>query len=405
MTTATYSSISSALNVATQEVAMKMPTKSRKLFIGVPKELSFQENRIALTPEAVELLSNSGHKVVVETQAGQKAGFTDSQFSEAGAQIVYDVEQVYEADIILKVAPLTSDEVLLLKNNQIIFSPIHLPTLKADYLEQLMDKKATTVAYEYIQDESGRYPMVRALSEIAGSAAILIGAELLSNNNNGRGILLGGISGVPPARVVILGAGVVGEFATRTAMGLGAEVKVFDNNIYKLMRLQNNVNVRVYTSIINPYRLRDELAAADLAVGAIHSEHGQSLVIVTEEMVARMKSGSVIVDVSIDQGGCFETSHITDHRNPTFKKHDVLHYCVPNIASRFANTASNALSNVLVPILQRTHNSGGFDSLLQSSAGTRHGVYIYKGSLTNRHMSERFNLKFTNLELLMTATF
>jgi alanine dehydrogenase len=403
--TASFGVISNAIGLATQEMVQRVPLKNHRLFIGIPKELSFQENRIALVPEAVELLVNNGHTVVVETQAGQKAGFSDVQFSEAGAHIVYHAEQVYEADIILKVAPLTSDELQHVRMHQVIFSPLHLPAMQIEYLEQLIEKRATGIAYEYIKDESGRFPMVRALSEIAGSAAILIGAEYLSNVNNGKGILLGGIAGVPPARVIILGAGVVGEYATRTALGLGAEVRVFDNNTYKLMRLQNNVNVRVYTSIINPARLREQLATADLVVGAIHSELGRTPCIVSEEMVMRMKPGSVIVDVSIDQGGCFETSHVTDHRNPTFKKHDIIHYCVPNIASRVAYSASIALSNVLVPILQRTYDFGGFDNLLQNSAGARNGVYLYKGCLTNRHLSERFNLKYTNLELLMTATF
>lgn len=403
--TASFGVISNAIGLATQEMVQRVPLKNHRLFIGIPKELSFQENRIALVPEAVELLVNNGHTVVVETQAGQKAGFSDVQFSEAGAHIVYHAEQVYEADIILKVAPLTNDELQHVRMHQVIFSPLHLPAMQIEYLEQLIEKRATGIAYEYIKDESGRFPMVRALSEIAGSAAILIGAEYLSNVNNGKGILLGGIAGVPPARVIILGAGVVGEYATRTALGLGAEVRVFDNNTYKLMRLQNNVNVRVYTSIINPARLREQLATADLVVGAIHSELGRTPCIVSEEMVMRMKPGSVIVDVSIDQGGCFETSHVTDHRNPTFKKHDIIHYCVPNIASRVAYSASIALSNVLVPILQRTYDFGGFDNLLQNSAGTRNGVYLYKGCLTNRHLSERFNLKYTNLELLMTATF
>lgn len=403
--TASFGVISNAIGLATQEMVQRVPLKNHRLFIGIPKELSFQENRVALVPEAVELLVNNGHTVVVETQAGQKAGFSDVQFSEAGAHIVYHAEQVYEADIILKVAPLTSDELQHVRMHQVIFSPLHLPAMQIEYLEQLIEKRATGIAYEYIKDESGRFPMVRALSEIAGSAAILIGAEYLSNVNNGKGILLGGIAGVPPARVIILGAGVVGEYATRTALGLGAEVRVFDNNTYKLMRLQNNVNVRVYTSIINPARLREQLATADLVVGAIHSELGRTPCIVSEEMVMRMKPGSVIVDVSIDQGGCFETSHVTDHRNPTFKKHDIIHYCVPNIASRVAYSASIALSNVLVPILQRTYDFGGFDNLLQNSAGARNGVYLYKGCLTNRHLSERFNLKYTNLELLMTATF
>ncbi|OWY26187.1 alanine dehydrogenase [Sphingobacteriales bacterium UPWRP_1] len=399
-----FSTFSAQFGMLPQEAMLSVDTKKDKLFIGIPRERSFQENRVALTPEAVELLVNREHRIVVEAGAGEKSFFYDRQYAEAGAEIAYDVKKVFEADIILKAAPITENEIGLLKLHQTVFSPIHLPTLKPEILYQLLHKKVTTVAYEYIKDEGGSFPVVRTLSEIAGSSAILIGAEYLSNLNNGPGILMGGISGVPPAKVVILGAGVVGEFAARAALGLGAEVRVFDNNIYKLMRLQNNVNVRVYTSVINPNTLEHELSRADLAVGAIHSESGRTPVVVTENMVRKMKAGSVIVDVSIDQGGCFETSEITTHDKPVFIKHDVIHYCVPNIASRVSKTASLALSHVLTPLLLKTHHFGGFDKLLQNSGGVRNGVYIYKGHLTNRHMSERFGMRFTDLDLLIVST-
>lgn len=387
----------------TQEKVMELPTQSKKLFIGIPKETSFQENRVALTPESVAVLVNNGHKVAIETKAGENSSFTDRDYSEAGAQIMYDIAEVYQADIIIKVAPLSLEEVKMTKYNQTVFSALHLPTLETEYLNHLIEKKVTAIAYEYIKDEYGRFPIVRAISEIAGSAAILIGAEYLSNTNNGQGILLGGIAGVPPARVVILGAGAVGEYATRTALGLGAEVRVFDNSIYKLMRLQNNVNARVYTSIINPALLSSELSKADLVVGAIHSELGRTPIIVTEEMVSHMKPGSVIVDVSIDQGGCFETSKITNHKNPTFRMFDVIHYCVPNIASRVSKTASSALSHVLIPILHRAQKHANFDQFMLNNIGMRNGIYLYKGHVTNLYLSQRFNLKYTNLELLITS--
>ncbi|QQS28777.1 MAG: alanine dehydrogenase [Sphingobacteriales bacterium] len=399
-----YSSFGTQYGVIPQEALLTTQVKKSKLFIGIPRERSFQENRVPLTPEAVELLVNRGHRVLIEAGAGEKSFFYDREFSEAGAEIAYDVRQVFEADIILKSAPITEDQIDLLQVQQTVFSPIHLPTLKDEILYRLIHKKVTALAYEYIKDESGSFPIVRALSEIAGNAAILIGAEYLSNLNNGPGILMGGISGVPPARVVILGAGVVGEFAVRAALGLGAEVRVFDNNIYKLMRLQNNVNVRVYTSVINPLTLQQELSKADLAVGAIHSEKGETPIIVTESMVQKMKPGSVIVDVSIDQGGCFETSEITSHDKPVFLKHDVIHYCVPNIASRVSKTSSLALSHVLTPMLLKTHEFGGFENLMRNSSGVRNGAYIYKGHLTNQHMSERFNIRYTDLNLLIAST-
>jgi alanine dehydrogenase len=239
------------------------------------------------------------------------------------------------------------------------------------------------------------------MSEIAGSSAILSAAKYLSNVHNGKGILLGGISGVPPAKVVIIGAGVVGEFAARTAMGLGASVKVFDNSIYRLMRLQNNIGHRVFTSVIDPKALAEELQNTDVAVGALKPVNGVTPVVVTEEMVSYMKSGSVIVDVSIDRGGCFETSRVTTHEQPTFKKYDVIHYCVPNIASGVSRTASRAISNVLMPIVLDCADNGGIDFLLQAKQGIRNGVYLYKGCVTNAPIARRFNMKFTDLDLLM----
>lgn len=351
-------------STVTQEERVLVQQRKQQLFIGVPKEAHFQENRVALTPESVALLVNNGHKIVVETGAGKNANFTDRDFSEAGAEIAYTTKRVFEANIIVKVAPLALNEMVHTQLNQIIFSALHLPTVGKNYLEALMQRKITALAYEYLKDEAGAYPIVRAISEIAGNASLLIAAEYLSRTNNGQGLLLGGISGVPPARVVILGAGVVGEFATRTALGLGAEVRVFDNSIYKLMRLQNNVNVRVFTSIINPNTLLNELKHADVAIGAIHSGAGRTPTIVTEEMVSQMRPGSVIVDVSIDQGGCFETSKITTHEHPVFVKHGVTHYCVPNIPSRVSKTASSALSHVLTPILLKAERYGNLDAML-----------------------------------------
>lgn len=392
------------ISLSPQEKLLETHLKRQKLYIGVPKESSFQESRVPLTPESVLILTSNGHRVIIETEAGLGANFTDQAYSEAGAEIVYDVEKVFQADIIVKIAPPTLEELDLMKSHQTIFSPLHLPTLKIEYFQKLISKKITAFAYEYIKDEDGNFPLVRAISEIAGGASILLAAEYLSNTRKGQGLLLGGVAGVPPTKVVILGAGIVGQFATRTALGLGAEVRVFDNNIYKLMRLRNNVNVMVYTSVLNPETLQKELSEADVVIGAIHSESGRTPCVVSEEMVANMKAGSVIIDVSIDQGGCFATSRVTSHTNPIFKKYDVIHYCVPNIASRVAKTASLAVSHVLTPLLLHSQEYGGLEKLLLSSNGTRNGVYIYKGCLTNHHISRRFNLKYTDIDLLMTAS-
>lgn len=375
--------------------------KRKQLFIGIPKETHFQENRVALTPEAVSVLVNSGHDVAVEHNAGEGSFYFDTDYSEAGARIVYDKAELYKATAIIKSAPISEEETEWLQPNQVVFSPIHMPILKASMVEALMKKKIIAIAFESIKDDAGTYPIVRSMSEIAGSSAILTAAKYLSNVHNGKGILLGGICGVPPAKVVIIGAGIVGEFAARTALGLGASVKVFDNSVYRLMRLQNNVGRRLFTSVIEPVTLADELMSADVAVGALKPSHGITPVVVSEEMVSRMKAGSVIVDVSIDRGGCFETSRMTSHENPVFKHYDVIHYCVPNIASGVSRTASRAVSNVLMPILQQCSEGGGVEALIQAKSGIRNGVYLYKGCVTNAPIARRFGMKYTDLDLLL----
>ncbi len=400
-----FSGYEVAFGLAPQESPAQLKRKTSKLFIGIPKEKFFQEQRVALTPESVSILVSNGHRVVIESDAGKGAHFKDRDYSEAGAEIVFETQKVFDAEIILKVAPLSEDELAMMKMHQILISPIHLPTIKEDYIIKLMSKRVTTLALEYMKDEAGTFPFVRSMSEIAGSVVIIIAAEYLSNAQNGQGILLGGISGVPPAKVVILGAGVVGEFATRAALGIGANVKIFDNNIYKLMRLQNNIGRRLYTSSIYPDVLLNEISNADVVVGAIHSESGRTPIIITEEMVSQMKPRSVIIDVSIDQGGVFETSEITSHEKPTFTKYDVIHYCVPNIASRVSKVASYAISNILYSRLLKASEYGGLEKYMYYDAGSRHGVYIYRGSLTNKYLSEKFNLKYTDIDLLFSASF
>jgi len=395
--------LKASIGLSAKEQMIEVMPKRSKLFIGIPKENSYQEKRISLTPESVEVLCANGHRIIMQSKAGEGARLTDASFSEAGAEITQRAEEVFKADIILKTAPPSQDELTMFHANQIVISPLHLPAVEKPFLQQLLSKKIVALAYEYIQDESDNFPIVMAMSEIAGSASILVAAELLSHPNVGKGILLGGIAGVPPASVVILGAGTVGEFAARAAVSLGAEVKIFDNSIYKLKRLQRNIGTRVYTSVLAVDVLIDALMNADVAVGAIHSKSGRTPIIVTEEMVAQMKPGSVIVDVSIDQGGCFETSEITSHRKPVFKKYDVIHYCVPNIPSRVPRTASQAISNVLTPMLLDSGDSGGVENLIAERSHLRNGIYAYKGMLTNEHLSEKFKIKYTDLNLLFTA--
>ena len=267
--------------------------------------------------------------------------------------------------------------------------------------------RAGLVAYypfnKNLKDDTGHNPIVRSMSEIAGSAVMLIAGQYLSKANNGKGVLVGGISGIPPTKVIIIGAGIVGEYAARTALAMGASVKIFDNSIYRLKRLQNNIGGRLWTSVIEPKILAKQLKTCDVAVGALSSTGGRTPIVVTEETVSNMRPGSVIVDVSIDRGGCFETSEVTTHEKPVFKKYDVIHYCVPNIPSGFARTASQAISNVLMPLLLETGEDGGIDNVIWYKINIRSGIYLFKGSLTNFYLSERFDLKYTDLNLLIAS--
>ena len=385
----------------TQEEMLEVGRKKGQLNIGVPKETSFQEHRVALVPEAVSVLVAHGHNIIVESLAGECAKFSDRDYSEAGAQIVFDKKEVFQCDIIFKVAPPIEEEVEMMTSGQTLISALQLSTQPKKILKQLMQKKVTAIAWDYIRDNDGHFPVVRAMGEIAGNTAILIAAEILSSYPKGKGVMLGGIAGVQPAEVVVLGAGTVGEYAVKSALGLGCSVKVFDNSLSKLRRLQNATGHRIYTSIIQPKVLLKALKRADVAIGAVRSPLGISPCIVTEEMVQSMKQGSVIIDISVDQGGCFETSEITNHDNPTFEKFGITHYCVPNVASRVSRTASFALSNIFSPLLVYIGDNGGVARLIKNDHGFRSGVYMYKGTLTSEILGKVFDIKFKDIDLLI----
>ena len=386
-----------------QEEMLAIGRKKGKLVIGIPRETTYQENRVALTPEAVQFLTSNGHQILVETKAGESARYGDHDYSEAGAEISYDKSEVFKANIIIKVAPPSDEEIELMPGNQTLISALQLTLHPKKTLVALMNKKITAIAWDYIQDEHQIFPVVRAMGEIAGNTSILIAAELLSNYKTGKGIMMGGVAGVQPTEVVILGAGTVGEYACRTAMGLGASVKVFDNSISKLRRLQNDIGHRIFTSVIQPKLLEKAIMRADVVIGAVRAPFGRTPCIVTEAMVKGMKAGSVIVDISIDQGGCFETSRVTNHTKPTFVEHDVIHYCVPNIASRVSRTASIALSNIFSPMLLEMGDMGGCKEMIKRDPGFRSGVYIYRGKLTSEILGKVFDLPFKNIELLLAA--
>jgi alanine dehydrogenase len=395
--------ISTSFSYETLEETLDIKPKGAQLHIGIPKETAFQENRIALTPEAVSVLVSNGHNVMIEHNAGEPTHYRDKEYSEAGAKIVYDREEIFKAPLLVKSAPVVEEDLPLLQMNQVIISPIHLSAMKSELLEKMMEKKISAISFENLKDDSGTYPIVRSMSEIAGSAVMLIAAQYLGSANHGKGVLLGGISGIPPTKVIILGAGIVGEFAARAALALGASVKVFDNSVYRLKRLQNNIGQRMWTSVMEPRILAKQLKTCEVAVGALSSQTGRTPVVVTEEMVSNMRTGSVIIDVSIDRGGCFETSEITTHEHPVFLKYGVIHYCVPNIPSGFARTASQAVSNVLMPLLLEAGDEGGFENLVWHKVHLRSGIYLFKGSLTNFHLSQRFDLKYTDLNLLIAS--
>lgn len=395
--------ISTSFSYETLEEKLDVKPEGARLHIGIPKETAFQENRVALTPDAVGVLVSNGHEVVLEHNAGEAAHYPDKEYSEAGARIVYSREDVFKAPVLVKSAPVVEEDISLLQLNQTIVSPIHLSAMKSELLEKMMEKRITAISFENLKDDSGTYPIVRSMSEIAGSAVMLIAGQYLSSANHGKGVLLGGISGIPPTKVIILGAGIVGEFAARAAMSLGASVKVFDNSVYRLKRLQNNIGHRMWTSVLEPKILAKQLKTCEIAVGAFSSQNGRTPVVVTEEMVSNMRPGSVIIDVSIDRGGCFETSEVTSHEHPIFMKYGVIHYCVPNIPSGFARTASQAISSVLMPLLLEAGDNGGFENLIWHQVHLRSGVYLFKGCLTNFHLSERFDLKYTDLNLLIAS--
>jgi len=356
---------------------------------------------VAITPQGVSLLVHNGHQVVVERDAGVPSFFSDQAYADAGAQLADGPAEIYACPVVVKVGPVPAEEWGYLRSGQVVFSALHLPGLEVDYLKESITRRITGIAYEHLTDRSGYLPVVRSMSEIAGTMAILIASEYMSNQYQGRGRLLGSVSGVPPTRVLVLGAGTVAEQATRTALGLGSEVVVFDNSLRRLRRLQAAVGRPVYTSVLHPQLLTEQLAMADVAVGAMGARNGRTPMVVTEDMVRGMKTGSVIVDVSIDHGGCFETSRLTNHTRPVFEQYGVIHYGVPNITSRVSQTASESLSNIMTPILLEAGQRGGMETSFWLEPGLRAGVYCHQGHLTQRYLGEKYGLSWTSMEAMM----
>lgn len=385
-----------------REELFKPKPRNLKLNIGLPENASAIEYRVPLTPQSVELLVNNGHEVFVQSGAGKAANYTDKAYAEAGAVICKSAGEVFQSDIILKMSPFTQEEAELLKGNQLLFSPMYITLLTQESIRRLMRKKVTAVGYEIMKDEHGIYPIIQIFSEITGNTAMVVASEYLSSARNGKGVIIGSVTGIAPTEVVIIGSGTVAEFAARTALALGAEVKVFDDSIYKLMDLQARLGQRVFTSVFHPKALRKALRTAEVAIGALPMSEVPKM-IVPEEMVEGMKENSVIIDLNIIQGGCFETSRITNLKKPTYIEHGVIHYCVPNITSRVARTASIAVSNIITPTLLAIGESGGINSYVKSNRGFSEGVYLFNGILTNQDIGKILTIPDTDINLLLAA--
>lgn len=383
-----------------KEERLEVLRKEGKMSIGIPKETHYQERRVCLSPDAVQVLVANGHEITVETGAGDGANYSDQEYSEAGAQISYNSQEVFSKPIVIKVGPLTQTEIDWLKPNSYLVSTVQINMQTRSYFEKLSAKKVTAIGFEFIKDSHGYLPVVRLLSEIAGTTSILLASELMVNTNGGNGILMGGIAGVRPAEIVILGGGTVGEYASRAALGLGANVRVFDNSLSRLRRLQTDLGVRVSTSMIDPKELSKSLKRCDVAIGALRGDD-RTPCVVTEKMVENMKNGAVIIDLSIDNGGCFETSEITTHDKPIVIKHGVIHYGVTNVTSRVSRTSTKALSNFFLPYLLSIAKEGGFEHVIKCDRGLRSGIYLYQGRLTKKKLSDWFNLPFHDINLLI----
>jgi len=393
-------SVGAAAILETKPAPKAAGTGKEAFTIGLPRESTKNEKRIALTPDSVSVLIRNGINVVVEKGAGLLANFGDEAYANAGAEISFSSDQVYACQIVIKVNPPSFKEIALMNPESALISALQFNEQTKEYFKALVDKRITAIAFEYMEDTAGNLSVIRAMSEIAGSSAVLLASEYLAKE---KGMLLGGIAGVPPTSVVILGAGTVAEFAARAALGLGADIKIFDLYLYRLQRLRYALGQHIFTSIIDSQNLGKALENADVVIGAIRSEKGITPLVVTEEMVECMKSGSVIVDVAIDQGGCVETSSLTTHQAPVFTKHGVTHYAVPNIASRVGHTASCSLSNIFTPLLIQIESLGGMDEMILSNHWFLKGVYAFKGNITHQNIAKKFNLRHRDLRLLLAA--
>jgi alanine dehydrogenase len=384
------------------EELIKQHPRNVKLSIGIPDNSSSVEYCVPITPQSVELFVNNGHDVFIQTGAGDNANYSDKAYSDAGGVICKSAGEVYQCDIIIKMSPFTSEETDMMKGNQLVMSPLYITLQTQESIRQLMRKKVTAVGFEYMKDEDGIHPVERIFSEIMGNTAMIVASEYLSTATKGKGVLLGSVTGISPTEVVIIGSGTAAQFAARTALALGATVKVFDDSISKLAKFQLGLGQQVFTSVLYPKALKKALRTAEVLIGALCMNEVPQM-IVTEDMVEGMKENSVIIDLNIIQGGCIETSRITNLKKPTYIEHGVIHYCVPNITSRVARTSSIAISNILTPVLLDIGQSGGVNQFVKNNPGFCEGIYVFNGILTNKDIGNQLNIPFTDINLLLAA--
>jgi alanine dehydrogenase len=384
------------------EEKLEVRVREQKINIGIPANLNKDEYCLPLTPQAVEILVQSGHEVLIESGAGEKNRYSDMEYTESGAIITKSKAEVFQCDYILKVAPFSLDEIALMKGNQLVFSMLQLDAQKEECIKKMMQKKITAVAFEYMKDEEGGLPVMHSLSEISGIVSMTIASELLSNSSNGKGVLFGGVTGISPASVMILGADTAAVYAAKTAMGLGAEIKIFDNSINKLRAFEHLFNHKIFTSLYYPRVIEKAITSADVVVGA-QPFNAIPQYVVPRELVQKMKEGSIIIDLNASQGGCFETTHCTTLSSPTYIQEGIIHYCVPNISERVSRTTTISLSNIVASILLEIAEIGGVNHYVKSQKGFREGVYIYNGILANKDISHKFNLPSKDLDLLLAA--
>ena len=372
-----------------------------KLNIGVLKEKSKDEKRVALTPQDVELIASSGYNVFVEKGAGIGANYSDLDYSEVGAKIIEKDEEVLKkSDIICKITPLDNREINLCSSNSTIISAINMSSITRKTLINMQKKNLTALAYEFFSDTSGFNPFLHSIGEIIGTSAIMIASEMLTSTNGGRGIMFGGITGLPPTNIIILGTDIAAEYALRIAMSLGANVKVFDNSLHNLIRFRNIFGQNLYTSPLNYANLRKEFESADVVINSIVRKKNMDFII-TDSLVRSMKKGAIIIDLKVDQRSIVETSRVTSFDSPTYVYSDVTHYCVPNLASRVANSSSIVISNLLSNFVLEILHQGSIIPFLQYQSSIKNATYMFKGVVTNRIVAETFDLKFTDLNFIV----